>query len=139
MDQERVGSKEGTAEREHPYSIISPIGGIIAAVCFFMPWVGCMGQNSSGADAGGVLWLVFLAALGIVGVFLHFKSSGTLSEAKLPVIGCAVVGIAIMLLKYVAFLNSEYSEFFKLRFGSIGTLLGFVAAMYGTSYFPRDR
>lgn len=120
------------------YPITSLAGGVLAAVCFFLPWVGCRVGTQTGADFGGVLWLVFLAAVAIIGLFIHFSSKAKLPKAKAPIIVCAVVSIAIMLLKYIAFLSSEDSEFFKLKFGSIFTFLGFMVAIYGTSHFPKD-
>lgn len=118
--------------------LISPIGGAVAAVCFFMPWVGCMGQTQSGADMGGSLWLVLLSAIGIVGLYLHFNSKNEVARAKGPIIACAVVGAAVMLLKYLALLASGYSEMFELKFGSIFSLLGFGAALYGVPHLSQE-
>lgn len=118
--------------------LLSPIGGAVAAICFFMPWVGCMGQQHSGADLGGSLWLVFFSAVGTVGLFFHFRSKDELPKARTPIIICATIGIAIMLLKYFSLLASEYSEMFKLKFGSVATLLGLAVAIYGTSHLSQE-
>ncbi len=119
-------------------SLAAPVGGFVALVCFFMPWVGCMGQNISASDAGGILWLVFLAAAGIVGAYFHFRSQRRLKEAKGPIISCAALALVIMVGKYLQFLSSEGSQMFSLRFGSIATFFGLVASIYGASQLPKD-
>jgi len=130
---DRVGPN-GDASR----SIAAPIGGIVALVCFFMPWVGCMGQNISAADAGGILWLVFIAGIGVVASYFHFRSQRRLHEAKAPIIGCAATGVLVMLAKYAQFLTTEGHEMFSLRFGSVATLVGLIGSIYGATQLPTD-
>jgi len=95
-------------------------------------------SDKSGADLGGVLWLVLLSAIGVVGVYFHFNSKGESALARLPIIWCSVVGIVIMLLQWLRYMGSEYSEMFRFRFGSIGTLLGLALALYGTTQLPQE-
>jgi len=120
------------------YPIISPIGGVVAGIFFFMPWVGFAFVKKSGADTGGILWLAFLAAIGIVGLFFHYNAQKALFQAKVPIVVCAAIGIGSMLLRGVAFASSRWSEVFDLEYGSIVTLVGFLVALYGTTHFPKN-
>ena len=112
-------------------SWLCPSGGGLAALSFFLPWVSCGGQSLSGARAGGILWLVFLAALGVLGCYFHFRSRGAVHQAKLPVTVCSASGLAIAVLWFLAVMNSEYSELMSIEVGWVLSLLGFGAALYG--------
>lgn len=115
---------------------LSAIGGGMALLGFFMPWVACPAGQLSGANLGGVLWLVCFGAVGILGTFLHFYSSGALGKARRPIQICSIGAIAIMLLQWLRFVLSDDSELFRLQFGSFFTLLGFGVAIFGTTHLP---
>jgi hypothetical protein len=50
---------------------LTPAGAIIALICFFLPWVKVSYagkvKNVSGAEVGGIFWLVLVSALAIIG------------------------------------------------------------------------
>ena len=116
-------------------ALLSQSGAIIAAVSFFLPWIGCDNQTISGADMGGVLWIVFIAALIILGSTIYFKNLGILEKSRPIVITSALVAIGLMLYEYIKIKNNELSGFldFDIKFGSISTLIGFILALFGSN------
>lgn len=116
--------------------LLSAIGGAMALIGFFMPWVACPAGHLSGANLGGILWLVSFSALGIVGAFLHFHSKGELAKARRPIQLCSLGAMALMILQWLRFVASEDSELFRLQFGAFFTLLGFAVALFGTTHLP---
>lgn len=127
-----MATQSGIPARHH----LSAVGGIVAAVCFFLPWIGCPAGELSGADMGGTLWFVLLAAVGGLGLYFHFYSRKELARARLPVGVLSIAGMGLMIIQWLRLLSSEYAGMFRLRFGSIGTLLGFGLVLYGLSQIP---
>lgn len=129
-----MASDTGSGQK---YPVLSAVGGIVAAICFFLPWIGCPTGDLSGAELGGLLWLVLLSALGLVGLYFHFNTRGELSRARLPIGVLAILGLATMIIQWLSFRASEYAGMFRLRFGSVASLLGFGLVLYGLSHFPK--
>jgi hypothetical protein len=129
---------------------LSPAGGALALLCFFLPWLevscGGMRQELSGvmlAKAEGVLYLIPLVAVGIVvvGLLMLLGSGGVKGNAKPIVIILAGIGLTVMVIEYARFqfdrpndplgLTPAAYQAFNIKFGAIGTLLGFVVAGIG--------
>ncbi|MCH8289130.1 MAG: hypothetical protein IID12_08505 [Candidatus Marinimicrobia bacterium] len=134
-------------EQEDKNTFISPAGAIIAAICFFLPWIkfSCAGQTkyASGADLGGIYWVVFISALAIIGAFFFFRSQRQVGKSKVITILSSIVALGVMVFKYVNFTNGMETEFgtikpedigLEIQFGGIGTLLGFVVALIGSQF-----
>jgi hypothetical protein len=136
-----------------PSAFISPAGAGIALICFFLPWVklDCgngMVKNFSGANIGGVLWIVFLAALASLILFFVFYSSKKLHIAKLYIIISSALGLLTMVMKYITFKNSSGSISdlgikpqdigISIQAGSIMSALGFVLSIVGALLFKKE-
>ncbi|MHB2153183.1 hypothetical protein ACX8XN_02150 [Calditrichota bacterium GD2] len=130
---------------------ITPTGAVIAMIFFFMPWLkmSCMGrtQYASGADLGGVFWIIFAAAIFILLIFIYFKNQNQLEKAKPFVALSAVVSFLIILWKYVEISNGIKTEFGKItakelglspQFGLFFTILGFIISLFGLIYFENE-
>jgi hypothetical protein len=116
---------------------LSPIGGAVAAVCFFMPWASCHSYSVSAADTGGSAWLLFAAAIGIVVSFLYCRIRGDVASAKPIVLVCSITGIALVVAGFVRLHNRLIGKFFGIRYGGVLALLGFALALFGTRYLGR--
>ncbi len=121
---------------------ISLVGAIISAICFFLPWIGCEGgrRTPSGAEIGGELWVVFIAALVIIAAVFFFKQQKQIEKARPIVAVSSLVALAMLLYEYIKMTNDEFAQFikFEIKFGSIGTLIGFVLALIGTPFLRRE-
>jgi len=125
-------------------TVISPAGALLAILCFFLPWgrFSCAGisRTLTGAQIGGVFWIVFAAALAIllaIGAGLLLRR---LHLARLAVAGLALLGLVILLLEQLRFARGQATGFghvhagdigVELRLGGAGTLLGLLAALGG--------
>lgn len=125
--------------------LISPAGAGLAALCFFLPWgrFSCAGMSRilTGAQIGGVFWIVFAAALAIplaIGAGLVFRR---LRLARLAVAGLAFLGLAILIIEQVRFAHGQATGFghvhandvgVELRLGGAGTALGLLIALAGS-------
>lgn len=125
-------------------AFLSPAGAVLALICFFMPWVkfscGGVERSSSGADIGGALWLVPLAAGVVLVAFFVFRGQKRAHRAKPFVIGSALVALATMLVRYQNFMSEMKTQLgisrpedigLKIEFGAIGTVIGFALALIG--------
>jgi hypothetical protein len=115
---------------------ITPGGAGLAAICFFLPWVRACGQDVSGIQIANngesVFWLVLIAAIVIVGGFFMFDGQNNLKKLKPIAIGGAVLSLLILFIKYSQFKNK--GGIFEIQYGSIGTLLGFAASLFGIQF-----
>ncbi len=115
-------------------SYVSLIGSSISALCFFAPWVGCAGRDLSGADMGNDLWLIFVSSLVSLLAYLFFKSQKKLSKAKVYIVISSIFGICFMLYEYINFQSSEFHQAFEIKWGAIGTIIGFFVTLVGAVY-----
>ena len=114
--------------------LISQIGGIVAMACFFLPWASCQGEDmTSGAEMGGITWLVFIAAGAIAGSAHYFNSNGSPAKAKPIVIASGIAAIAVMVLRYFA-AREEIGQLLKIEYGGVCTLGGLLLALYGSLF-----
>lgn len=132
---------------------LSPGGAVVALICFFLPWVkfSCtkgMEETASGADLGGVFWLVFVAAILILLAFLYFKSTGAVERAKPIVLLSGIGALAVVLFKYLRFAAGTKTEFGTIRpedigltiqFGFVGTIFGLLIALVGTPFLKSQQ
>jgi hypothetical protein len=126
--------------------LVSPAGAVLAALCFFLPWgrFSCAGINRTltGAQIGGVCWIVFAAALAIplvVGAGLLLRR---LHQARLAVGALALLGLAILLIELTQFARGHQTGFghvhaedvgVQLRIGGAGTVIGLLIALAGST------
>ncbi len=119
---------------------ISPGGAGLAAICFFLPWLKACGQDVSGiqiANQGeSALWLVLLSAIAIVVAFFIYDGQNNLKKLKPIVISGAGISLLILLLKYSSLKKQAggMGGMFEIEFGSIGTVLGFIASLVGIQF-----
>jgi hypothetical protein len=147
---------------------LTPAGAGIALICFFLPWVefscGSVKVTISGAEIGGVMWVVFVAALLSLLAFYYFKNYDELDRAKPVVILSALVAIAIIVYRYFNYKSginccqggaeqlanipvfkeflgekADIPEFgFSFQFGAYGTIIGFLISLAGSHFLDRQ-
>jgi hypothetical protein len=117
--------------------LITQAGGLLALVCFFLPWSSCLDEQKSGVEIGGYAWISFLSAGAILMAVHYFRSTGTLSKAKGVVRGAAVVALLSLMIVYVQ-AHQRFGAFLNIEFGSVGTLIGFIAALYGSLFLEDE-
>ncbi|MBF0449818.1 MAG: hypothetical protein HQK75_03875 [Candidatus Magnetomorum sp.] len=88
-----------------------------------------------------IFWLVFVSALLIILVFFIYKNTNQLEKAKPIIVLSAICAICIMIYQYIRFQAGFDNGFgktikpqdlgFSLKFGSIGTLIGFLLSLFG--------
>ena len=85
---------------------ITPLGGIIALICFFLPWVTMVnnfrdGSGSQFTQSGFELSMfnptVFIASVMIVGVGLYMVIRRTPWKSRAPVLMSSGIGLAMLL------------------------------------------
>jgi hypothetical protein len=119
-------------------SFLTPAGAGIVLICFFLPWVNysCAGEvkNYSGADIGGVTWIVFAAA--VIILVAHFLlSSAKNSGLSMPVtLIAAFTGLGVMLFKYMKYADAEKGPagmIQSIQYGLVLTIIGFALVIIG--------
>ncbi len=137
-------------EKKDKKIFLSPAGAIIALICFFLPWVrfSCMGKTkyASGADLGGMFWVVFAAAIFIVLIFFVFQTRKELAKSKPFILIASLAALVIILIQYIRFSSGELTEFGRIRpqdigltiqFGGIGTVIGFILSFIGSFFLNK--
>jgi amino acid transporter len=149
-------------------SWLTPTGAGIALICFFLPWIefscGDIKKSISGAELGGIFWVVCGAAVLSLLAYFYFKNSSELGRAKPVVILSALMAMTILIYKYFDFKSgtqngleglSQLSQMpnfqsnsgepmkipemaFSLRFGGYGTIVGFMMTLIG-GFFLEDQ
>jgi hypothetical protein len=125
---------------------ISPAGALLAAVCFFLPWgqFSCAGMSRtlSGAEIGGVFWIVFAAALAIPPTLAAGWVLRRLRLARIGVAGLALLALGILFFEQIGFARGQETGFgrvhaqnvgVQLRPGGAGTVLGLLIALAGST------
>jgi hypothetical protein len=102
-----------------------------------------MTDTASGADLGGILWLVLIGALASLGAFFYFRSQNHTEKAKPIILWSSLGALAILVIRYIMFISGEKTQFgtirpkdigFSIQFGAIGTVIGFVVSLFGTRF-----
>ena len=134
---------------------ITPIGGIIALVCFFMPWVGQFPRaiRFSSTWSGFQLFLpvsdlipihatfiavAFIASILIVGLSFYMVIRGTPWKSRVPVLISGDIGLVILFVEQLRYARMtqmteviEHSSTYAIKWGFWGTAAGFVIAIIG--------
>lgn len=120
--------------------LVSPIGALIAIICFSFPWIEVHCDNKTLDTKTGfdiafhdekIFIIVLVLAVMIITGVLIFKF------IKKPVIGMpialagAVISLVIMTIKYLDYMDKYGKEIFKVKFGAIGTTIGLFIAFIG--------
>ena len=134
---------------------ITPLGGIIALVCFFMPWI----EGSQKEISFSSLWLgfqlflpvsdlipphatfiavVFIASILIVGLSLYMVIRRTPWKSRVPILISGDIGLAILLVEQMRYARMtqmtgviEHSITYSIKLGFWGTAAGLVIAVIG--------
>jgi len=130
--------------KEDKKVLLTPAGAILALICFFLPWVkvSCAGKVNylSGAEIGGIFWLVFLAPLVIIVAFFYFRSQKQLEKSRPVAILSSIVALAVIFIKYTSLAWEQKSVVAKagskvidctIQLGAVGTVIGFILAITG--------
>jgi hypothetical protein len=146
---------------------LTPAGSGIALICFFLPWVefscGSVKGTISGAEMGGVMWVVFVAALLSLLAYYYFRNNDELDRAKPVVVLSALVALAIIVYRYFNYKsginccqggaeqlgaipaihelmgNADIPEFgFSFQFGAYGTVIGFITSLVGSYFLDKE-
>jgi len=127
-------------------TLLTPAGGAIIAICFFLPWlrISCMGTSSySGAGFGGIYWAIFAGGLALILGYLLLRRLKRLEYLMSLVAAVSIITVAVIFYGIMTIAAGKRVLFFRvgpedvnLRFqvGSFGTLLGFILAWVGA--FP---
>jgi hypothetical protein len=125
----------------------SPAGAIIAIICFFLPWVkiscGPFSSNASGLDIGGILWLSFICAIGILVIFYIFFRQNRIEDAKPGALIFSIGGLIVIIGSYFVETGKtgispsieDLSDF--LAVGAYGTIIGFIIAFIGSFFLKK--
>ncbi len=125
----------------------SPAGAVVAIICFFLPWIkincGPISNQASGFDIGGILWLSFFCALGILTVFYIFFKQNRIEDAKPGAMIFSLGGLLIIVGSYfietgkagISPSLEDLSDF--LAVGAYGTIIGFIIAFIGSFFLKK--
>jgi uncharacterized membrane protein len=133
--------------KENKKLFLTPAGALIVLICFFLPWVkvSCAGRvkNVSGAEIGGIFWLVLVSALAIIVAFFYFRSQKKIEKSRPVAIPGSLLVLAVIFIKYVSLAWGQKSVFAKagskvidctIQLGAIGTVIGFVMTIIGSLF-----
>lgn len=133
--------------------LVTPAGGILALLCFFMPWVkfSCkdfsktITHTISGFELAtkqqvNLITIALIAAVAIVVISLYMLKSQTPWKFKLPIFISSGIGLGGLLFEYVRSNAGIDTGFGKIsledlgitfQFGAFGTIIGFILAIVG--------
>lgn len=117
--------------------LIAQAGALLAMVCFFLPWVSCLDEKKSGIEIGGYAWVSVLSAGVILMTVHYFRSAGALSRA-MGVVRVAAVAALLSLIIVYAQAHQKFGDLLKIEFGSVGTVAGFIVALYGSLFLEDE-
>ena len=143
-------------EKNTPF--ITPAGGILALLCFFLPWlkIDCSikmwGEklNSQIVTVSGfeiatkqqlnLITVALIAAVIIIGISLYMLKEQTPWKSRLPVLISSGVGLACLLIEYIHLNTGIDTPLGKItlkelevtfQFGAFGTVIGFILSIIG--------
>ena len=119
---------------------ITPFGGIIAFISFFMPWTGVVIRTNK-TTASGFAWISYepligialVANLAIIGLsfYMIVRCLSWISKVLVFIAGC--IGISVLLQEYLYFVRLLRETDIEItgEFGFWGTVIGFAVAVVG--------
>lgn len=123
---------------------ITPLGGIIALTCFFLPWVTTVDNfrdgsgfqfTQSGFEFSMFNPTVFITSVMIVGVGLYMVIRRTPWKSRVPVLMSSGIGLAILLAEQLEHTRmNRISDHwnYAIELGFWGTFAGLIIAALGT-------
>lgn len=135
-------------------SWLSAGGSIIVLICFFLPWVEYSCSNvhyaKSGAEIGGIFWIIFLLSVLSLILFFTLKSVKNIKVAIPVFIVSSVISLIILIFKIADFYNGYDAGYgmgkirpsdigFTLREGIYGTFIGLVITLIGAFFLKEER
>lgn len=134
-------------------SWLSGGGAIIVLICFFLPWIefSCSGvkESLSGADIGGIYWLIFLLSLIALILFLTFTGIKQAKKAAPYIIISSIISLGIMIWKIIEFYQGEDVGYglgkikpseigLSLKAGIYGTIIGLIVTLIGAFFLKNE-
>ena len=130
-----------------PKPFLPPAAALVGGICFFLPWAqfSCMGKTwrISGANLGGVLWLVPLIAALMAAAFIYFYKVKRPEKCRCVFVIGAVAALLIMGYEIIRLATSPKPLYglvkpervgLRILPGGIGMVLGFLAALVGARF-----
>lgn len=128
---------------------ITLAGGILALVCFFLPWVKSDYLGTSITASGfdivtkqqvNLITIAFIAAVAIIGISVYMVKKQTPWKSKWPVLISSAIGLGCILLGFLrinAGIDTPFSKVtaeelkFAFLYSAFGTILGFILSIVG--------
>jgi hypothetical protein len=122
--------------KEDKKFFLTPAGAMVILICFFLPWVkvscGRTVKSFSGSQIGGIVWLVFVAALAIIAAFFYFRNRKQIEKSKPVAIFGSIVAFGVIFIKYAGLAWGQKNLLVKagskvinctIQIGGIGTII----------------
>jgi hypothetical protein len=129
---------------------LTPFGAAVVVICFFLPWVefSCVGvrRTMSGAQLGGVFWLVSIAAAVALGAFVYCFSRGQARRSWPVAALTSLAALALIVYKYLSLWRGEETPYgtitpedvgLTIQPGAVGTVLGLLLVLVGVPFLRR--
>ena len=126
---------------------LTPFGAAVVVICFFLPWVkfSCVGvkRTMSGAQLGGVFWLVPIAGTVALGAFAYCFSRGQARKSWPVAVLASLAGLALIVYKYLSLWRGEETPYgtitpedigLTVQVGAAGTVLGLLLVLAGVPF-----
>lgn len=116
---------------------ITPLGGIFALTCFFMPWLQIDVRVDKTTSGFGLLQdrvllaIAFAASLVVICVSLYMVIRRTPWKSKVPILMSTGIGLAVLWPEYINCMRMNQEIPLAVKFGFWGAVVGFVVATVG--------
>lgn len=116
---------------------ITPLGGIVALICFFTPWletdtrINFAISGFSWIQAKPAIGIAWSASLAIIGLSFYMIIRRTPWKALVIVLISSGIGLSVLLQEYLHFVAFAEMVDFTVGFGFLGTFVGFAVAVVG--------
>jgi hypothetical protein len=129
--------------------LFSPAGAGIILICFFLPWVrvSCGGRSMtmSGANLGGVFWIVAILAAIMLGSYIYFKTRRSSYKSKMILLGGAVVSVIVIVFQTIRLVYYTDIPFyipsamigFRVKLGAWGIILGHIMIIASAQFMRK--
>lgn len=133
-------------------TFLAPLGGAIAAVCFFLPWGRfsflLVHKSANGYGVGGWAWVIFALALIVAVAGVVLPRRGRPESARAVVFGAALLGLLSFVFEANELARGVWTPFGRIQpqdigvkpgLGAQGTAVGFLLALAGSFFLPGPR